>query len=721
MKKRFDRFHNNGNARKLILVLIVAFLMLAVILFSFSDLSLSPAKFSLSKNYNELTKVVEQGDLPTGKGEIFRGGTPTFECVNGNLACNVASFLPPTFTGCYGDADGNGFVNAGDRGFVAANIGLEDSVLKCLYDMDGNGFINAADRGFIAANIGLCTPLPDFQDGSGLNHGAIDTRFGSCESCELDNVQIIARINGVQQDISSGILNVDEETEVEFSTTCAGGFENEWNFGACYGRGGWEDGSTASYKFSLPGTQTVTLKIKDVNGNELTTPRTLQVTIPQPDNSVPVVADFKVYKLIGTGRNGCYGTWEEVDDLINNEFELGERIKFSGVSSRGNFDTYDWNLMGGIENSGQTVPIGEKIVTFGTGEYDVQLTLNRGWNAVGRTTMRQVSCENLGGNYHLDVVQVASDNFDSGGWNGGTGWNGDWVHQGGDNAQVVVRFPGNYQLKLRGDDGYVVRRANVVGYESLRISFWGRTLSYETDDSSEFLISGDGVNWHLLKEFTSADVLDSSGNYNYYDLDLDLVALGVSDELWIAFDSNGDDSNDVLNIDYIVVSSGLYCTVNGEVVPVSGVRVGEGMSWIGYTNELDDAISPFAATIGDGDIYVLVWAYSDGEYQIRRFVAEGNIFETVIGGARPPPAVRLAVSWGWIAVARREAGLDLYCFSEDGVSLLVSNFSISQLVNQANEFLSGAGRPADVSATAVLGVAAVQRHLYVMTAGDSHL
>src|SRR3989344_6939591 len=347
MKKRFDRFHNNGNARKLILVLIVAFLMLAVILFSFSDLNLSPAKFSLSKNYNELTKVGEQGNLPTEKGEIFRGGTPTFECVNGNLACNVASFLPPTFTGCYGDADGNGFVNAGDRGFVAANIDL-------------------------------CSPLPDFQNGQGLNHGAIDTRFGSCESCELDNVQIIARINGVQQDISSGILNVDEETEVEFSTTCAGGFENEWNFGLCTREGGWSDESTASYRFSLPGTQTVTLKIKDVNGNELTT-RELVVTttwIAAPTAN-GLQADFKVYKLIGSGRNGCYGTWEEVDDLINNEFELGEKIKFNAQSSRGNIAWYTWTFM-----DGNTVGFREVVHRYnGAGDFDVKLEVqDSGWH-----------------------------------------------------------------------------------------------------------------------------------------------------------------------------------------------------------------------------------------------------------------------------------------------------------------------------------------------------
>lgn len=93
--------------------------------------------------------------------------------------CDVADHLPASFAGCYGDADGNGVVNAGDRGFVSANIGQTDASLVCVYDMDGNGIINAADRGFVSANIGLCTPLPDYQNGSGLNNGAPDPRFGT--------------------------------------------------------------------------------------------------------------------------------------------------------------------------------------------------------------------------------------------------------------------------------------------------------------------------------------------------------------------------------------------------------------------------------------------------------------------------------------------------------------------------------------------------------------
>lgn len=103
-------------------------------------------------------------------------GVSAEDCVG--FVCDVRRLLPPSFAGCYGDTDGNGVVNAGDRGFITAAIGRSEPELVCLYDLDGNGVINAGDRGFVSAGVGLCTPLPDWQDGSGFNHGVPDPRFG---------------------------------------------------------------------------------------------------------------------------------------------------------------------------------------------------------------------------------------------------------------------------------------------------------------------------------------------------------------------------------------------------------------------------------------------------------------------------------------------------------------------------------------------------------------
>lgn len=99
------------------------------------------------------------------------------QCACVKLVCDVAEHLPSTFAGCYGDADGNGVVNAADRGSISAAIDTTDPVQICLFDMDGNGTVSVADRGFVSANIGLCTPLPSYQNGSGFNGHYYDTRF----------------------------------------------------------------------------------------------------------------------------------------------------------------------------------------------------------------------------------------------------------------------------------------------------------------------------------------------------------------------------------------------------------------------------------------------------------------------------------------------------------------------------------------------------------------
>ena len=192
MKKSVDKFHNER-----ILVLIVVVLMIVITLFSFSDLSLSP-KFFLNKNSNGLTKVGEEGKIigEESAGGVLRGGSPQM-CYVCNVSFLHAVVNHTAFNRCYGDADGNGFVNPGDRGFISVNVGTNYSDFKCLYDIDGNGFVNPGDRGFISVNVGLCTPLPDFQNGAGTNHGVADTRFprcgdgivqSSCEACDGNNL-----------------------------------------------------------------------------------------------------------------------------------------------------------------------------------------------------------------------------------------------------------------------------------------------------------------------------------------------------------------------------------------------------------------------------------------------------------------------------------------------------------------------------------------------------
>ncbi len=99
------------------------------------------------------------------------------DCFAGYV-CDVTALAGQT---CFADTDGNGVVNAADRGQISANIGQTGNDQLCRFDLDGNGVINAADRGQVSANIGLCNPLPNYQNGSGLNAAGDgpDPRFPS--------------------------------------------------------------------------------------------------------------------------------------------------------------------------------------------------------------------------------------------------------------------------------------------------------------------------------------------------------------------------------------------------------------------------------------------------------------------------------------------------------------------------------------------------------------
>jgi hypothetical protein len=156
----------------------------------------------------------------------FPGGTavvPVAELEDGQLIYATQSTGGPSYicdatalssATCLGDTDGNGVVNAADRGQISANIGQTGNDQVCLFDLDGNGAINAADRGQVSANIGLCTALPNYMNGSGLNAAGDgpDPRFPGTpgeESCFSAAVAVSVPAPSVQAVLVPGQVTVD--------------------------------------------------------------------------------------------------------------------------------------------------------------------------------------------------------------------------------------------------------------------------------------------------------------------------------------------------------------------------------------------------------------------------------------------------------------------------------------------------------------------------------
>lgn len=111
---------------------------------------------------------------------------------------------------------------------------------------------------------------------------------------------------------------------------------------------------------------------------------------------------------------------------------------------------------------------------------------------------------------------VASDNFASGGYSGGTGWSGSWTEfddsGSGAGAGNLGVFSG--QLFLRGDGNntasYVFRSVNLSGHPVALLIFDintnGADSNYEDEDEIEiYTRSGDSDSWTRIRQFNALD------------------------------------------------------------------------------------------------------------------------------------------------------------------------------------------------------------------------
>ena len=144
-----------------------------------------------------------------------------------------------------------------------------------------------------------------------------------------------------------------------------------------------------------------------------------------------------------------------------------------------------------------------------------------------------------------DRVNLATDDFESGGWSGGSGWVDAWHRQGsssvtGDGSP----YEGSYHLGMEKGNSYVERAANLSGQSGLHLQFQAKVSAFEGDDYMECLVSPDDTNWTAVKTWTSADSDDT-----YHFVDIDLAPYTMSSEFWIAFDSGMNSNKDYFYVD----------------------------------------------------------------------------------------------------------------------------------------------------------------------------
>jgi hypothetical protein len=159
----------------------------------------------------------------------------------------------------------------------------------------------------------------------------------------------------------------------------------------------------------------------------------------------------------------------------------------------------------------------------------------------------------------------AVDDFESGGWNGGSGWLGDWVNNGFSGV-VTSGIPhgGSNHLLLQDTDGYVTRPVDLSGSSAAHLKFWAVVDAFEDNDYSYCLVSSDNVTWNTV--YTWGNTNDDS-TYHYYDIDLS--GYDLTGQFWIAFSAGMNSADDYFYVDDVSIDAvRAYC-----ITVTSGNRI----------------------------------------------------------------------------------------------------------------------------------------------------
>ena len=148
-------------------------------------------------------------------------------------------------------------------------------------------------------------------------------------------------------------------------------------------------------------------------------------------------------------------------------------------------------------------------------------------------------------------TMLASDNLESGGWTGGTGWLNSWSSSGMTSVTSAEQpYEGGYHIRLRAVDGAASRQVDLFDQPpGVKIQFWARIKIFEANDEVELKLSPDGQNWSTLYTWDADDSDDI-----YYFRDIDLTGYTLSNQTRIKFDAKLDNGGDKFFVDDINIT-----------------------------------------------------------------------------------------------------------------------------------------------------------------------
>jgi uncharacterized repeat protein (TIGR02543 family) len=168
----------------------------------------------------------------------------------------------------------------------------------------------------------------------------------------------------------------------------------------------------------------------------------------------------------------------------------------------------------------------------------------------------RISISNAGGssNNKINFVRIYSagitENFESGGWNGGVGWSAAWFTTG--NAQVTSQdspYNSNYHLRLPIDSS-AQRTANLSIFQAATLTFyWKNNVNQATDYLYVEISNDGGASWTQLARLDR-----SEGQNTYLFKQLTIPTNHLAANFQVRFRNGANNNQDYFYIDDIAIT-----------------------------------------------------------------------------------------------------------------------------------------------------------------------
>ena len=412
----------------------------------------------------------------------------------------------------------------------------------------------------------------------------------------------------------------DSQGRVERETSLSGFFEPRLTFYA--NAGSFESGDTAECQVSLDGTDWDTVRTW-ADGNDTAAYELVDINLKDINEDYADASDFWVAfesNAIGgaiaaddfasggwSGGSGWSGNWVPTGsasvvttgDPLSAPYHLkltstGKAVRIVDLSAAEKPRLRFWAKAGSFGSSDRAYL---KVSTNGS-----TWTTIRTWSSSQGYTYNDIDLSPYQGAGNLWISfegsmtsaggTVASDNFESGGWSGGSGWAGSWSPSGDAAVSNASPHGGNYSLRLRYNTGLAQRAANISDYNAPRLQFWARANSFESGDIAYCYVASSGSGpWYEVKRWTA------SQSYTYWDIALPPEVSGAS-TVWVRFQSAMNSTGDYLYVDDLnIVDRGRFYVDDISIAEGDHFYVDD--VWVGAKVDIYTLEVAYIENIGD--------------------------------------------------------------------------------------------------------------------------